>query len=80
MFQTRRHDNQHDVIQTPTCEFYKELDSMGDLEKETKDSVSEAVKIAKEEGFSNQEIEQLIRVYLKDSVPKEILDDWLKHN
>jgi hypothetical protein len=52
---------------------------MAELEKESRDSVSEAIKIAKEGGFSNQETEQLIREYLKGSVPKDLLDDWLKH-
>lgn len=81
MFQNTRHHNAPEVMQVVdyplALDFYKELDSMADLEKESKDSVSEAIKIAKQEGVSNQEIEQLIREYLKDSVPKDMLDDWL---
>jgi DNA helicase IV len=81
VFQNTTHRNPAEVTQAVdyalSLEFYKELDAMADLEKESKDSVSEAIKIAKQEGFSNQEIEQLIREYLKDSVPKDMLDDWL---
>jgi DNA helicase IV len=81
VFQNTTHRNPAVVTQAVdyalSLEFYKELDAMADLEKESKDSVSEAIKIAKQEGFSNQEIEQLIREYLKDSVPKDMLDDWL---
>jgi hypothetical protein len=80
----KQHDKMHNITQAVdyplSVEFYKELDAMAELEKESRDSVSEAIKIAKEEGFSNQEIEQLIRGYLKDSVPKDVLDDWLKSN
>lgn len=67
------------VVDYPiSVEFYKELDAMAELEKESRDSISAAIKIAKENGFSNGEIEVLIREHLKDSVPKDLLDDWLK--
>lgn len=74
----KQSDNTQAVDYPLSVEFYKELDSMAELEKESRDSVSEAIKMAKEEGFSKDEIELLIRQYLKDSVPKDMLDDWLK--
>ncbi|MDQ5870103.1 MAG: hypothetical protein M3530_10330 [Thermoproteota archaeon] len=59
-------------------EFYEELDTMALIEKESKDAISLAIEIAKKEGFSDQEIEQLIREYLKDYVPKGTLNEWLR--
>lgn len=78
MASKKQSDNTQAVDYPLSVEFYKELDAMAELEKESRDSVSEAIKIAKEEGFSKEEIKLLIGLYLKDSVPKDMLDDWLK--
>ena len=72
------HNTSEDVDYPLSAEFYKELDIMAELEKESRDSVTEAIKLAQEEGFSKEEIKKLIREYLKDSVTKDVLDDWLE--
>jgi hypothetical protein len=41
-------------------------------------SLASRFRIRQEEGFSKEEIRKLIREYLKDSVTKDVLDDWLE--
>ena len=59
-------------------EFYEELATTARFLGESEDEISEAIERKRKEGFSSQGIERFVMEYLKDKIPKDTLNDWLK--
>ena len=57
-------------------QFYQQLDLIVQNEKSTKTAFLKAVEIGKQYGFSDSEIGQAMKDYMKDFVPRSTLHGW----